>query len=94
MIHKTKSFREIFYCVIRWQALRLSHAALGETTPGQMVNLLSNDARRFDIIPIYFSSLFTAPLFAIFVSVLLILEVGVPGMIGMLILFITIPIQS
>lgn len=44
------------------KALRLSHKALGQTTVGQMVNLLSNDVNRFDYALIFVPFIFTAPL--------------------------------
>ncbi|XP_054168884.1 ATP-binding cassette sub-family C member 4-like [Oppia nitens] len=43
------------------KALRLSHKALGRTTVGQMVNLLSNDVNRFDNSFIFIPFIFTAP---------------------------------
>ncbi len=47
------------------KALRLSHKALGQTTVGQMVNLLSNDVNRFDYALIFVPFIFTAPLQAV-----------------------------
>lgn len=47
------------------KALRLSQRALGKTTVGQMVNLLSNDVNRFDYAFIFVPFIFTAPLQAI-----------------------------
>lgn len=59
-----------------------------------MVNLLSNDVNRFDLIPVYVSSLWSAPVFAVCVAFLLVWEVGLPGIIGLIIMLVTIPIQS
>ena len=47
------------------KALRLSHRALGQTTVGQMVNLLSNDVNRFDYSLIFVPFIVTAPLQAV-----------------------------
>lgn len=46
-------------------SLKLSNAAIGQTTVGQMVNLLSNDVNRFDIALNYIQYLVIAPLQAI-----------------------------
>jgi ATP-binding cassette subfamily C (CFTR/MRP) protein 4 len=44
------------------KALRLSRKALGRTTVGQMVNLLSNDVNRFDNSLIFIPFIVTAPI--------------------------------
>ncbi|KAF7490266.1 Multidrug resistance-associated protein 4 [Sarcoptes scabiei] len=53
------------------KALRLSHKALGQTTVGQMVNLLSNDVNRFDYAFIFVPYIVTAPVQAIITIVYL-----------------------
>lgn len=74
--------------------MRLSQTAMGETAPGKVVNLLSNDVNRFDWVSMFINSMWTAPLLALIVGVLLWIEIGIPGLIGILIVFIVVPIQS
>jgi len=57
------------------KALRLSRTALGDTTVGQVVNLLSNDVGRFDLVLINVHYLWIAPLELIAVTYLMYLEV-------------------
>ena len=38
----------VWCCVFVLQAIRLSNTAMGQTTTGQIVNLMSNDVNRFD----------------------------------------------
>ncbi|XP_058061172.1 ATP-binding cassette sub-family C member 4-like [Anopheles bellator] len=80
--------------VIYRKALRLSRTALGDTAPGKVVNLLSNDVNRFDIVSVFLHSMWSAPLLAIIIGVLLYIEVGVAGLIGMIVIAIVTPIQS
>ncbi|XP_053670820.1 ATP-binding cassette sub-family C member 4-like [Anopheles nili] len=80
--------------VIYRKALRLSRTALGDTAPGKVVNLLSNDVNRFDIVSVFLHSMWSAPLLAIVIGVLLYIEIGAAGLIGMVVIFIVTPIQS
>ncbi|XP_044752072.1 probable multidrug resistance-associated protein lethal(2)03659 isoform X2 [Coccinella septempunctata] len=75
------------------KSLRLSNTALGETTIGQVVNLLSNDVNRFDVSLIFGHQLWVAPLETIVVSYLLYLEIGVSAFLGIVLLLVFIPMQ-
>lgn len=77
-----------------FQSLRLSHTAFGETAPGKVVNLLSNDVGRFDYASILVNALWMAPLLTLIIGVLLWQEIGWAGVIGIMIVFVIVPIQS
>ncbi|KAL7034207.1 hypothetical protein ACKWTF_007899 [Chironomus riparius] len=76
------------------KSLRLSSTALGNTSVGKVVNLLSNDVSRFDIVSVFLHCLWLAPLLTIVVGVLLYLQVGYAGLIGMLVIAVVTPLQS
>lgn len=76
------------------KSLRLSNTALGQTTIGQVVNLLSNDVNRFDVSLIFGHQLWVAPLETIVVSYLLYLEIGESAFLGIVLLLVFIPMQS
>jgi ATP-binding cassette, subfamily C (CFTR/MRP), member 4 len=76
------------------KSLRLSATALGNTSVGKVVNLLSNDVSRFDIVSVFINSMWLAPLLTIIVAILLYNEVGTAGLIGMLVIAVVTPIQS
>nr|CAD7259044.1 unnamed protein product [Timema shepardi] len=76
------------------KSLRLSRSALGDTAAGKVVNLLSNDVSRFDILLMFLNQLWLAPLIAIIVMYLLVAETGVPGAVGVLVVFLVVPLQS
>lgn len=75
-------------------ALRLSQTALGETSPGKIVNLLSNDVNRFKYVIAFLNSMWTGPLLTLIVGFSLWIEFGAGGLIGVLIILIVAPIQS
>uniref|UniRef100_A0A8C3ILT1 Multidrug resistance-associated protein 4 n=1 Tax=Chrysemys picta bellii TaxID=8478 RepID=A0A8C3ILT1_CHRPI len=76
------------------KALRLSNTALGKTTTGQIVNLLSNDVNKFDQVTIFLHFLWAGPLQAIAVTALLWIEIGPSCFAGMAILIILLPLQT
>ncbi|XP_073425679.1 ATP-binding cassette sub-family C member 4-like [Dendrobates tinctorius] len=76
------------------KALRLSNTAMGKTTTGQIVNLLSNDVNKFDQVTIFLHFLWAGPLQAIAVTVLLWMEIGPSCLAGMAVLIILMPLQT
>lgn len=91
--HNGMKVRVAVCSIIYRKALRLSQTALGETAIGKVVNLLSNDVNRFDLVSMFIHSMWTAPLMSIIVGYLLFIEVGWAGMIGIAMVFIVVPIQ-
>ncbi|XP_060989327.1 ATP-binding cassette sub-family C member 4-like [Dama dama] len=76
------------------KTLRLSTLAMGKTTTGQIVNLLSNDVNRFDQVTMFLHYLWVGPLQAIAVTALLWMEIGIPCFSGMAVLIIVLLVQS
>jgi ABC-type multidrug transport system fused ATPase/permease subunit len=75
------------------KSLRLSRTALGETAAGKVVNLLSNDVSRFDMVSIFLHSMWSAPLSAIIIMYFLFVNAGYAGLIGIGIVFLIVPLQ-
>ncbi|XP_003928249.2 ATP-binding cassette sub-family C member 4 isoform X1 [Saimiri boliviensis] len=76
------------------KALRLSNVAMGKTTTGQIVNLLSNDVNKFDQVTVFLHFLWAGPLQAIAVTALLWMEIGISCLAGMAVLIVLLPLQS
>ncbi|XP_059740473.1 ATP-binding cassette sub-family C member 4-like isoform X2 [Bos taurus] len=76
------------------KALCLSSSAMGKTTTGQIVNLLSNDVNRFDQVTMFLHYLWVGPLQAIAVTALLWMEIGISCLAGMAVLIILLLLQS
>jgi len=74
--------------------LRLSNSALGKTTIGQMVNLLSNDVNRFDTSLLFLHNLWAAPLQLIICTGLLWNKIGPSVLVGTALLIAAVPLQS
>uniref|UniRef100_A0A671PT03 Cystic fibrosis transmembrane conductance regulator n=1 Tax=Sinocyclocheilus anshuiensis TaxID=1608454 RepID=A0A671PT03_9TELE len=76
------------------KALCLSATAMGQTTTGQIVNLLSNDVSKFDEVTIFLHFLWVGPLQAAAVIGLLWQEIGVSCLAGMAVLIFLMPLQT
>ncbi|CAG2103694.1 unnamed protein product, partial [Medioppia subpectinata] len=75
------------------KSMRLSHSSLGQTTVGQILNIMSNDVNRFDAFASNSRSLFVAPLQAAIVLYLLWSHLRWACLTGMGILVLFIPFQ-
>ncbi|XP_063700314.1 ATP-binding cassette sub-family C member 4-like [Culicoides brevitarsis] len=92
--HNGMKVRVAICSAVYRKALRLSKTALGDTSPGKVINLLSNDVNRFDIVSVVIHHMWSAPLLAVIVGYLLYREDGYPGLIGMFVIFFVVPLQS
>ncbi|KAJ6646999.1 ATP-binding cassette subfamily C member 4 [Pseudolycoriella hygida] len=92
--HYGMNIRTAICSLIYGKVLKLSKIALGDPTSGNVLNLLSNDVNRFDSVITVLHSLWTAPLVAFICGYLLWQEIQWCGMIGMAIIFMTVPFQS
>lgn len=72
----------------------MSKSALGQTTVGQVVNMMSNDVNRFDYVVVFMHYLWIGPVTAVFVSYFLWNTIGWAAVYGMVALLISIPLQS
>lgn len=75
-MHLGMKMRVALGSLIYRKSLKLSRTALGETTVGQIVNLLSNDIGRFDSVVLHFHYIYTAPIATLAVTYCLFLGVG------------------
>ncbi|KAF5283707.1 hypothetical protein FQR65_LT13742 [Abscondita terminalis] len=75
------------------KSLKLSKTSLEKTTIGQTVNLLSNDVNRFDVAAQFMHQLWVGPLEIIIVTYFMYEEVGVPALLGIIVLLLFIPLQ-
>lgn len=92
--HNGMKVRVAVCSLVYRKALKLSQTALGETPPGKIVNLLSNDVNRFDWATFFFNTLWVAPLLTSIVGCLMWIEVGVSGLVGILVVFAIVPLLS
>ena len=77
------------------KATRLSSSALGGSSSGQLVNLISNDAEKFELWAVFVHYIWAGPLFAIVAFFLVANEVGwYSALIGFTALIFSIPLQS
>ncbi|XP_049853309.1 probable multidrug resistance-associated protein lethal(2)03659 isoform X1 [Schistocerca gregaria] len=94
ILHMGMKIRVACCSLIYRKALKLSKTALGETTAGQIVNLLSNDVNRFDVAVIFVHYLWLGPVETVIVAYFLWNIVGVSALIGVASLLLFIPLQG
>ncbi|XP_022172980.1 multidrug resistance-associated protein 4-like [Myzus persicae] len=94
VLNETMKMRVACSSLIYRKALFLSNKAFGETTDGQMINLISNDVNHFDIALQKLHYLWIGPLQTIVVTYLLWKEIGVSSLIGIAAFFFFIPLQG
>ncbi|XP_017887469.1 multidrug resistance-associated protein 4-like isoform X2 [Ceratina calcarata] len=94
ILHIGMKMRIACCTLIYRKALKLSRTALGETTIGQAVNLLSNDVNRFDVALIHLNYLWIGPLETIIITYFMYQQVEVSALFGVAILLLFIPLQG
>lgn len=92
-LHIGLKMRIAICSIIYRKALCLSQSALGQASPGKLVNLLSNDVKRLDIVTIFLNEMWTTPLMMLIVSYMLWIEIEWAGLIGIAIVCCVVPIQ-
>ncbi|KAF5275656.1 hypothetical protein FQA39_LY06768 [Lamprigera yunnana] len=92
--HYGMKVRAACCAIIYRKTLKLSKTALGETASGKVVNLLSNDVSRFDIVSIFIHHMWVAPTTSLIVLYFLWSEARYAGLIGMIPVFLVAPLQS
>ncbi|PZC73708.1 hypothetical protein B5X24_HaOG200327 [Helicoverpa armigera] len=68
--------------------LKLNHAGLGNTEPGQVINLMSNDVNRFDLVTIFLHYIWITPIVATLVCYLVWQHVGIATLAALLVVAI------
>ncbi|XP_068140732.1 probable multidrug resistance-associated protein lethal(2)03659 [Drosophila tropicalis] len=94
MMHLAMKMRVAVSCTIYRKAIRLSRTALGDTTIGQVVNLVSNDLGRFDRAMIHFHFLWLGPLELLIAAYFLYQQIGPASFYGITILILYLPFQT
>lgn len=96
ILHIGMKVRVACCSLIYRKMLKMTRTALGETTIGQAVNLLSNDVNRFDISIIFLHYLWLGPLETIIITYVMyhVIDVGISSIIGVASLLMFIPLQA
>lgn len=92
--HMGMKMRVTCCTLIYRKALKLSKTALGETTIGQAVNLLSNDVNRFDTSTMFLHYLWVGPLQGLITTYFVYVETGIAGVVGVATLLLFMPLQG
>ncbi|XP_030375917.1 probable multidrug resistance-associated protein lethal(2)03659 [Scaptodrosophila lebanonensis] len=93
-MHVGMKMRVSMCSMIYRKALRLSKTALGGTTAGHVVNLMSNDVGRLDLATIFVHYLWVGPLETLFITFLMYQQIGVAAVFGVAFMLLFIPLQA
>ncbi|KNC31637.1 putative multidrug resistance-associated protein lethal(2)03659 [Lucilia cuprina] len=93
-MHTGMKIRVAMCSMIYRKALRLSKTALGNTTAGQVVNLISNDVGRLDLAMIFIHYLWVGPVETMFITYLMYREIGISATFGVAFMLLFIPLQG
>ncbi|XP_068086381.1 ATP-binding cassette subfamily C member 4-like [Anabrus simplex] len=94
VFHTGKRIRAACCSLIYRKSLRLSRTALGETAAGHMVNLLSNDVSRFDLVSNYLHYMWSSPIVAVIITYLMWVQIGWSCFVGIAAVFVVVPLQA
>lgn len=76
------------------KVLRLKRCAFEDDQNGKIINLLANDLARLDEAIVLLYMIWLGPLKAITFTIVIYMEIGFAGIIGMIILLISLPLQG
>lgn len=75
--------------------MRLNQQSLGKTATGQVVNLLSNDVNRFDLVILFLNYLWVMPFQVALITYFIWQEVGISALAGVVSMALfTLPVQG
>ncbi|XP_034117135.2 probable multidrug resistance-associated protein lethal(2)03659 isoform X3 [Drosophila albomicans] len=94
IMHLAMKMRIAISSMVYRKSLRLSHAALSDTSIGQVVNLLSNDIGRFDSVLATIHFMWLGPLQLVVITYLMYEKIGVSCLFGVLLMLIFTPLQA
>nr|CAD7423625.1 unnamed protein product [Timema monikensis] len=94
IFHLSMKIRVACCSLVYRKSLKISLAALGDTTVGQVVNLLSNDVNRFDMAIVFLHYLWIGPLEILIITYLLWNDMGWSAIFGAFIMLLFIPMQA
>lgn len=93
-LHLAMKMRVACCSLIYRKSLKLSRTALGQTTIGQAVNLMTNDVGRFDSCIFFVPYLWVGPVETVIITYLIYREVGISAVFGVGALLLFIPLQG
>ncbi|BES91436.1 Multidrug resistance-associated protein [Nesidiocoris tenuis] len=76
------------------KSLKLSLGAMKDVSPGRVVNLVSNDVGRFEMVTLTLNFLWSGPMQTIIVAILLYKEIGLLGFAGMVVVVLVTLLQT